>query len=564
MPNIASVTRTLQNFVLAFGSLRLRWQLQPLRTRALVDSYVPAGLRKILPTRPKQAVLDAIGLGDLANANELIDRGTWSLRDQQDFKLALAFTTGDLAQASAGGDSASALDQRIARAAKAEIDFLTQSAISPRGVASIETKKAKPLPTREKKLTASILHVLGTSLPYTLAGYTLRTQSLLTALQAAGVTTAGVTRLLYPVDRARLNAPTAHQVEGVTYLRALPQKAPKNRSEFQQMWAKQIVEVAKATQARLLHPTTDFPNGVAALTAAADLDLPVVYEVRGFLEESAQSRYERSELVSQNSLTKGVGSRYQLSRAAETAVMKSADAITTLSEGMKAEITNRGVAPHKVHVMPNGVNASWLDIRTDSKKTRREIGVESGEFLVGLITTFSEHEGIPTLLAAVRQLRDDAVPIKCVLIGDGPTFLKTKSWVQSNRLSESIVMVGRLPQIELPRWYQALDLFVLPRINARVTELVTPLKPLEAMALGVTVAATSVGGMREIVEDGVTGALFSPDDPRDCAATVQSLLYDSARRNSLSEAAREWVAKNRTWTSIAQRYVKLYQELGAL
>lgn len=507
--------------------------------------------------------MNAIGLGDLFEADELIKSRTWGPKDEQDFKLALAFVTGDLAQASTGCASDSAIQQKIGRTAKAEIDFLTKCAESPKVVASIQ-RSATPSSTRARKLTASILHVLGTSLPYTLAGYTMRTQSLLSTLREAGVSTAGVTRLLYPVDRARLNAANADEVDGVTYLRALPKRAPKSRDEFQQMWAECIVDVARATRARLLHPTTDFPNGVAALSAAAELDLPVVYEVRGFLEDSVQARYEQYELANKGSLAEDATSRYRLSRAAETAVMKAVDAVTTLSEGMKAEITSRGVAPHKVHVMPNGVNTSWLNIRTDPEIARHETGVEPGSFLVGLITTFSEHEGIPTLLTAVRQLRAQGVPLKCLLVGDGPTFTKTKSWVQANRLSDAIIMTGRLPQNELPRWYQALDLFVLPRINARVTELVTPLKPLEAMALGVPVAATSVGALREIIDDGVTGALFSPDDPSDCAATVQSLLYDSARRNDLSQAAREWVAENRTWTSIAQRYVKLYQELGAI
>jgi len=195
---------------------------------------------------------------------------------------------------------------------------------------------------------------------------------------------------------------------------------------------------------------------------------------------------------------------------------------------------------------------------------RSSLGLAPDEFLVGLFTTFSAHEGVPTLLDAMVHLKNLKVRVKCLLIGDGPTLESAKSLTERHGLSNDVIFLGRLPQLELPRYYQALDLFVLPRVDARVTQLVTPLKPLEAMALGTPVVGSSVGGIKEIVEHAVTGELFKPEDAVDCAEVIQSLLYDSARRERLAEAAREWVAANRTWTGIAKRYVKLYQELGAI
>lgn len=292
---------------------------------------------------------------------------------------------------------------------------------------------------------------------------------------------------------------------------------------------------------------------MAALSAGNSLKIPVVYEVRGFLEESAQARLNQDHTE-----------RYELTRGAETSVMREVNAITTLSQSMAEEIADRGVPKTKIHVMPNAVEANWLSISTDASKLRAELDVADSEFLLGLFTTFSAHEGVNTLLEAVQQLRNQGVPVKCVLVGDGPTFQDAKSWVREHDSSKYVKLVGRLPRQVLPAWYQALDVFVLPRIDARVTQLVTPLKPIEAMALGVPIVCSAVGGLKEIVQPGVTGELFTPDDPADCAAAVQSLLYDSTRRKRLSEAAREWVAANRTWSQVAQRYVKLYQELGAI
>ncbi|MBM3723723.1 MAG: glycosyltransferase, partial [Actinobacteria bacterium] len=286
--------------------------------------------------------------------------------------------------------------------------------------------------------------------------------------------------------------------------------------------------------------------------------------VRGFLEESAQVRIEQSESPDSRPDINGANERYELSRAAETSVMQEVNAVTTLSLSMKDEISARGIPEAKIHVMPNAVPAEWLDIKTDHESVRSSLGLAPDEFLVGLFTTFSAHEGVPTLLDAIVNLKNLKVRVKCLLIGDGPTLESAKSLTEKYGLSNDVIFLGRLPQLELPRYYQALDLFVLPRVNARVTQLVTPLKPLEAMALGTPVVGSSVGGIKEIVEHAVTGELFKPEDAVDCAEVIQSLLYDSARRERLAEAAREWVAANRTWTGIAKRYVKLYQELGAI
>jgi len=556
------VTRTLQNTGLLLGVLKLRRRLQPVRTMALFYSRLPPTLQRIFNLRARNRVLTAIGLGDFSVARRLMAERTWPTDDLSIFDGALALALGHLRMAASDKASRGGLLNKISAAAKEERDFLLDVAANPKDqvLAGVSVQR----PAKNSVRDGCVLHVLGTSLPFDAAGYNMRTQQLLSAIAHEGVKTAAATRLLYPVDRMAVKARDRDQVGAVEYLRLLPKRVPRTRDDFQKAWGQELANVAQSKGARLLHATTDFPNGVAALSAAQLLDLPVVYEVRGFLEESAQVRIEQSEPPDSKPDINGANERYELTRAAETSVMQEVNAVTTLSLSMKDEIRARGIPEAKIHVMPNAVPAEWLDIKTDHEGVRSSLGLAPDEFLVGLFTTFSAHEGVPTLLNAMVNLKNLKVRVKCLLIGDGPTLESAKSLTEKYGLSNDVIFLGRLPQLELPRYYQALDLFVLPRVDARVTQLVTPLKPLEAMALGTPVVGSSVGGIKEIVEHAVTGELFKPEDAVDCAQVIQSLLYDSARRERLAEAAREWVAANRTWTGIAKRYVKLYQELGAI
>ena len=288
LPNIASVSRTLQNIGLLLGVIRLRRRLQPLRTRALLISHSPQILRWFLDVRPQDRVLTAIGLERFTQAQRLIDSRHWSSGKSHLFETALSLTSGELSKSAEVATGSGRLARRIAKAAIQERDFLTQIAANPR----LQLTRVGHTVQRGLKFgqACTVLHVLGTSLPFTTAGYNMRTQQLLSALLASGLNTAATTRLLYPVDRAVLNSPIINRVDSVEYMQLLHRRAPLERSAFQREWAERLTEVARANKTRLLHATTDFPNGVAALSAGNSLKIPVVYEVRGFLEESAQAR----------------------------------------------------------------------------------------------------------------------------------------------------------------------------------------------------------------------------------------------------------------------------------
>jgi glycogen synthase len=127
--------------------------------------------------------------------------------------------------------------------------------------------------------------------------------------------------------------------------------------------------------------------------------------------------------------------------------------------------------------------------------------------------------------------------------------------------ADRIRFVGRVPHDEVERYYALIDVLAYPRKAMRLTELVTPLKPLEAMAQRKLVAASDVGGHRELIEDGVTGTLFPAGDPAALAAALSELFARRGEWNGRRDIARSFVERERNWSSNILRYLPVYQRL---
>ncbi len=243
--------------------------------------------------------------------------------------------------------------------------------------------------------------------------------------------------------------------------------------------------------------------------------------------------------------------------------MKSADLVVTLGEAMRDEILERGVDPDKVIIVPNGVSEEFLrPLPDDQGKLKASLGIKPGEHVVGLVSSLVAHEGIGTLLEAVKILDDRGVRTRALIVGDGPERPALQR--QAAALGLDAIFPGRVPMSQVRAYHAVLDVFVVPRTPDRVCQLVTPLKPVEAMASGLPVVVSGVKALAEIVNDKVTGLLSPPLDAAALADTLQTVLEDHELRAELGANAREWVARDRTWAHNAARYREAYQRLGAL
>ena len=402
---------------------------------------------------------------------------------------------------------------------------------------------------------SKILHIVTDALPSTSAGYTIRTQEIALAQRLAGLDPHVTTRIGFPVTAGAIDGRAAVTVDGVPYHRLLPWIMPGRMDRLYQAHLRRAARLTERLAPSVLHAASNYANAVIALALRDATGLPVVYEVRGFWEDTWLSRHATSAGLK-------LSDRYVRTRALETHCMTDADLVVTLGEAMRAEIVSRGVPAENVIIVPNGVSEEFLRPLPDGAALRSSLGIAPGEHVVGLVSSLVAHEGIGTLLEAVKLLGDRGTRTRALIVGDGPE--RTALQRQAAGLGLDAIFTGRVPSARVRDYHAVLDVFVVPRTPDRVCQLVTPLKPVEAMASGLPVVVSAVGALSEIISDRQTGLQFPPLDAAALADQLQELLERPDLRRKLGASAREWVARDRTWAHNAARYREIYQRLGAL
>ncbi|MEV5830779.1 glycosyltransferase family 4 protein [Spirillospora sp. NPDC052242] len=393
----------------------------------------------------------------------------------------------------------------------------------------------------------AVLQFVTNALPNTNAGYTVRTHRIALALRAQGRDVHVATRLGYPLSQGIGDARPRVDVDGVAYHRLLPWLPPADPVRAVERGADLAERIVDEVRPAVLHAVSNHLNAAVALELRRRRGLPVVYEVRGFLEDSWLSR---------DPAHRETDEFYRLTRELETRRMAEADAVVTLGEAMRAEIASRGVPAEKIFTVPNGVDEAFLEPLPDASDLRAELGIAPDAFVAGLTSSFFGYEGIDTLIDAAALLRDRGTPVTLLLVGDGPE----RGALERRAAGHGVhaVFTGRVPMRSVRRHHALLDVFAVPRRADRVCQLVTPLKPIEAMAGGIPVIASDVKALREIVEPGVTGTLTLPEDPEAWADHLEELAYSPERRRKIGQAAREWVRAERTWGAVASGYRAAY------
>ena len=394
-----------------------------------------------------------------------------------------------------------------------------------------------------------ILHVLDHSLPLH-SGYTFRTRAILKAQQAAGWEVAGITGVRQ-YQHGEVPGATSQAVEGLTFHRTLAEASgPSPLREWREvsLLADAIVELYNQWPFDILHAHSPALNGLAALRASERLGVPLVYEIRAFWEDAA---------VGNGTGTEG-SAKYRLTRALENHVVRHADHVAVICEGLKTDLIGRGLPPLKIVVSPNGVDLELFGSPPPADAAlAAELGL-TGKDVIGYIGSFYDYEGLDDLIAAVALLKSDA---HLLLVGGGPMEQALRAQAQASSAADRIHFVGRVPHEEVERYYSLVDILAYPRKRMRLTDLVTPLKPLEAMAQGRLVAASDVGGHKELIRDGDTGTLFAADDPAAVAQSLDILLANRSDWDSMRTRARAFVEAERSWKTNIYRYEPVYHLL---
>jgi PEP-CTERM/exosortase A-associated glycosyltransferase len=393
-----------------------------------------------------------------------------------------------------------------------------------------------------------ILHVLDHSLPMH-SGYAFRTRAILKAEIARGWEVACLTgaRHVRP-------GPEPETIDGLVFHRTpQPAAGPSPLREWREMraLAARLDRLIVEWKPDQLHVHSPVLSALAALPVARRHGVPLLYEIRAFWEDAAVG----------NGTGREGSPRYRLTRLLETYAARKADAVAVICEGLRRDLVDRGIAPDKIVVSPNGVDLGLFgDPPAPDPVLRDRLGL-SGADVVGFIGSFYDYEGLDDLIAAMPALLARRPEAHLLLVGGGPMEAALQAQAAASPAASRIHFIGRVPHGEVERYYALIDILAYPRKAMRLTDLVTPLKPLEAMAQMKLVAASDVGGHRELIEDGVTGTLFPPNDPAALAAALDGLFASRGRWPERRDAARAFVERDRNWSSNISVYAPVYQRL---
>lgn len=393
-----------------------------------------------------------------------------------------------------------------------------------------------------------VLHILDHSLPLQ-SGYVFRTLGIVEGQRALGWEP-----VLLTSGKHYAPGPPRERIGEWEFLRTrrpngLASRVPWARElKLMADLGDRIEQVIGEVRPQILHAHSPVLNALPAIRAGRRHGIPVVYEVRALWEDGAASHGTHGE----------AGLRYRATRLIETHALRRADAVTTICEGLRREISARGIASDKITVIPNAVDRVAFKGPGDPDPALAvRLGI-AGKRVLGFFGSFYSYEGLDLLLRALPLIHRRRQDVAVLLVGGGPEADALQALARELGLGDSVVFAGRVPHEEIGHYYDLAEILVFPRVSRRLTELVTPLKPLEAMAQERIVAASNVGGHRELIRHRETGYLFPPDDPEQLAEGVLAALGDDASWPRIRTEAVRFIDSERCWTHSVARYQEVY------
>jgi PEP-CTERM/exosortase A-associated glycosyltransferase len=400
-------------------------------------------------------------------------------------------------------------------------------------------------------MTLRVLHVLDHSIPLH-SGYTFRTRAILREQRKLGWETFHLTSPKHTATQL-----LEEEVDGLHFFRTPPAEGGTalpglGEMALMRQLERRLADVVAKVQPQIIHAHSPVLNAIPALRVGRRRGIPVVYEVRAFWEDAA---------VDHGTTTEG-SLRYRLTKRLETHALRQANHVFTICEGLRSDIAQRGITAEKVTVIPNAVDIDAFEPGgTPDDALKNRLGLV-GATVVGFIGSFYAYEGLDLLLDALPGLLQRRPEVRVLLVGGGPQDEALKAQAQSLGVADKVVFTGRVPHAEVQRYYDLVDVLAYPRHSMRLTELVTPLKPLEAMAQGRLLVASDVGGHKELIHHGETGWLFKAGDAGALAAAVETLLDQRERWPGLRRAGREFVERERNWATSVARYRPVFERLA--
>ncbi len=401
-----------------------------------------------------------------------------------------------------------------------------------------------------------VFYLLHNRLPYNSGGYATRSHGLLTNVASFGWDINGVSRLGYPWDKMpKIESREMDIIDEIKYYRLLNKKIGLGKlpmKDYLEEYAKELLKKVKEEKPEIIHSASNHMNGLIGNYVAKSVGIKSVYEVRGLWEItriSRQPEWKNTEY-------------YELMVKLEAEAAKGADVVLTLTEALKVEMISRGVDRDKIEILPNGVTSNRFQPLSRDSELEKSLELRD-KVVIGYIGSVVSYEGLEYLVDAVEILIKKGITnIAVLIVGDGAVLENIKSRVESKELNRYFIFTGRVPHEEVEKYYSLVDITPFPRKGQPVCEMVSPLKPFEAMAMEKAILSSNVSALEEIVEDGYNGLLFEKDNVEDFSEKLEKLINNKELRVKLGKQSREWVIEHRDWKVISKKLSTVYDRLG--
>lgn len=405
-----------------------------------------------------------------------------------------------------------------------------------------------------------VCYCLNHSLPYRGDGYVTRSQHMAHAMQDAGFEVIAVTRPGFPWDnvkalKKRKDLPMEEIIDGVKYVRQYLGIKQKKTKEY--IYINAVVskweETFKELRPEYVIAASNNFNAIPALVAAKRLKIPFYYEARGLWEITKISKYPTWEST--------LHCYYE--KYFEAKVCSDADAVFTLTTPLIDELERRGVDRSKIYLCPNCANVTLFNASGRDKELAEKLNIPDDVVTIGYLGTIQMYEGLDDLMRAASILQDKGIDFRLLLVGgianvDSLDYKKDlQNLAKKLGISDKLIMPGRVPISEAPKYYSLMDITPFGRKPLPVCEMVSPIKPLEAMAMEKTVIVSDLAALKEIVKDNETGLYFEKGNIESYAATLEKAIKDQELRERLGKNARKWVEENRQWSQNAELIKKV-------
>jgi PEP-CTERM/exosortase A-associated glycosyltransferase len=399
-----------------------------------------------------------------------------------------------------------------------------------------------------------VLHILFHSVPVT-TGYSLRSKYVLKNIKNNGF--AKIIALTSPFQNQTINENKIDYIDGIEYYRINKKKGFIFNNMFYYMLQiiKKLIVINKKEEIDAFHVHSPWIIALPCILVGKILNIPVIYEVRGVWEDTDVALGKKSEK----------DLKYRLIRKLETWCMKNATQIVAISKKLKEDIISRGIDTSKITHIPNGVDTSVFSkslISNEQVKSLKDFfGIKENEIVIGYISSIRKLEGIQYLIEAAKYIKQKNIRFKMIIVGDGDYLSSLKIQAKTLGFSNEIIFVGKVNHNEIINYYGLIDIFVVPRIKSKVNELVTPLKPYEALAMGKVLVVSNVGGLKEIITNNKTGVIFESENAEDLSNKICYLIEDNELREKLSRNGEANARHNFEWSVISQKYKGVYRKI---